>query len=198
MVIGGGPAGMLEIPRPRIGFYGTIGFWVDLDLITSVAQRRRQWSFVLIGPRFVAASDVNRLQSLPNVHYLGLKDYAELPAYLQHVDLWWSPFRAGELTQDIDPVKIYEQLAAGATVLATRSPETEKFLPLIQVASGTDEFLATIDAALHHRDNQEQVSARLRFARLNTWEQRAATIMDGMETTLESRRHHDAGRCTAG
>src|SRR6185437_16067689 len=35
---------------PVIGFHGTLGDWVDFDLLRRLAQRHRDWSWVFIGP----------------------------------------------------------------------------------------------------------------------------------------------------
>jgi glycosyltransferase involved in cell wall biosynthesis len=179
------PSSLGGIPRPRIGFYGAIGFWVDLELMQHVAQVRPHWSFVLLGPHLVPVSETDELRRLPNVYFLGPRDYTELPAYLQHVDLWWSPFRVSELTRDVDPVKVYEQLAAGKRVVVTRLPEMEKFLPLIELASGADEFLTKMEAALAQETDEDEVFARVRFASENTWEHRIGRIMEVMAAALE-------------
>src|SRR5579871_2723200 len=44
------PEDLNRIPRPRLGFVGHIHYWIDLKLIRYLADRRPQWSFVLIGP----------------------------------------------------------------------------------------------------------------------------------------------------
>jgi hypothetical protein len=40
---------MKKLPRPIIGFSGSIGKWIDIDLITQIAQYYKNGSIVLIG-----------------------------------------------------------------------------------------------------------------------------------------------------
>src|SRR5207237_3087404 len=62
------PADIASLPKPVIGFYGLIADWVDVDMITRLAQARPSWSFVLIGK---CDTDVSALAAVPNVHRLG-------------------------------------------------------------------------------------------------------------------------------
>ena len=43
---------------PRIGFYGTLRDWVDLELVAAVARARPPWSIVLIGQQLGDLSPV--------------------------------------------------------------------------------------------------------------------------------------------
>ena len=178
------PEDLADIPRPRIGFYGTLGHWVDLELIEHLASACPHWSYVFIGLLQVPQFDLEVLQRLRNVHFLGVRDYDDLPAYLQHVDVWWLPFRRDEMTLDVDPLKVYEYLAAGKPVVATKLSEMEKFAPLVELAAREDEFKARIEAFLNQTDNEERIQARMAFAAQNTWEERGRTIVAAIETAL--------------
>ena len=43
------PADLAALPRPVLGFYGTLRDWVDIELIAAVARARPSWSIALIG-----------------------------------------------------------------------------------------------------------------------------------------------------
>src|SRR5215472_16973938 len=62
--------------RPLIGFYGLIEDWVDLRVIRYLAGKRPEWCFVMIGE---VRADTSELRSLPNVVFLGRKEYQSLP-----------------------------------------------------------------------------------------------------------------------
>jgi hypothetical protein len=62
------PADLQAIPGPIIGFVGGVAEWLDLELIANIARRRKDWSFVLIGPILV---DVSLLRDESNVLLLG-------------------------------------------------------------------------------------------------------------------------------
>ena len=66
------PEELRRLPRPIVGFIGLLADWVDLDLLRSVAQARRAWSFALIGK---SSTDLAALRDLPNVHLLGQRPF---------------------------------------------------------------------------------------------------------------------------
>jgi glycosyltransferase involved in cell wall biosynthesis len=138
-------ADIADIPRPRLGFFGLIRDWVDLDLLAEVARRRPEWHLVLIGD---STADLATYRDLPNVHFLGRKPYQELPAYCQQFDVGLIPFQLNELTRAVNPIKLREYLAAGLPVVSTPLPEVKFCEHLVGVASGAEAFVAAIQKSL--------------------------------------------------
>jgi glycosyltransferase involved in cell wall biosynthesis len=138
------PAEIRDLPKPVIGFFGLIADWVDVDLMAEVAKHFRAGSMVILGK---ATTDISVLQSLPNVHVLGRKPYADLPAYCKGFDVALMPFRINELTLNSNPLKVREYLAAGLPVVSSPIPEVE-VLGLCRIANGPVETIAEIEAAL--------------------------------------------------
>jgi glycosyltransferase involved in cell wall biosynthesis len=87
------------------------------------ANEHPEWSFVLIGP----IHDRHIHFDAPNVHWLGAKPYMDLPAYLKYFDVAIMPFIPGEMIQSVDPVKIYEYMAAGKAIVTTELPSILPF-----------------------------------------------------------------------
>ena len=117
------PPDLATTPAPRIGFHGTLtGDNLDVPLLATLARRRDDWSFVLIGPD--KDPSVRRaLGDLPNVHFLGPRDAEELPPYLAGFDVLLIPYRRTAFTGR--PLKVYEALAAGVPVVTTGLPELD-------------------------------------------------------------------------
>jgi UDP-galactopyranose mutase len=90
---------------------------MDLDLVASLAALRPGWSFCMIGP--VAKIDPGSLPRAPNIHWLGARDYRDLPAHLAQWDAGFMPFALNESTRFISPTKTPEFLAAGLPVVST-------------------------------------------------------------------------------
>ncbi|WP_439597211.1 glycosyltransferase family 1 protein [Falsiroseomonas sp.] len=111
------PESMAGIARPRMGFFGVIDERMDLELVAAFAALRRDWQLVMLGP--VVKIDPASLPQGPNLHWLGGRSYADLPAYLAHWDLGFMPFALNESTRFISPTKTPEFLAAGLPVLST-------------------------------------------------------------------------------
>jgi glycosyltransferase involved in cell wall biosynthesis len=139
------PADIADLPHPRLGFFGLIRDWVDLDLLAEVARRRPDWHLVLIGD---SAIDLSPYQSLPNMHFLGRKPYAELPAYCQEFDVGLVPFRINELTKAVNPIKLREYLAAGLPVVSTPLPEAKLCGSLVESADEPESFAAAVAKTL--------------------------------------------------
>lgn len=143
------PADMAAIPHPRIGFFGVIDERMDTALVAAVAEARPDWHLVMIGP--IVKIDPAALPRRPNLHWLGPKSYADLPAYLSTWDAGLMPFAANESTRYISPTKTPEYLAAGIPVVST--PIADVVRPygeagLVGIADGTDAVVAALAAAL--------------------------------------------------
>lgn len=180
------PRRLARLPRPRLLFYGTLGPWVDTGWLAAVARSRPEWSIVVIGP--AAGADLAPLDGLPNMHQLGRQPYDSLPAFLQQADVCLLPFAVDDLTSAVDPVKVYEYLAAGKPVVATPLPELAKFGDLVDIAATAEEAVAAVER--HNRVPEDEARRRIRlaFAARHTWEARGAIIGAAIEAALAERR----------
>jgi UDP-galactopyranose mutase len=111
------PSDQESIPHPRLGFFGVIDERMNLDLVREIAALRPNWTLVMIGP--TAKIDLGSLPRAANIHWLGCKDYSELPHYLAGWDVGIMPFALNDATRFISPTKTPEFLAAGVPVVST-------------------------------------------------------------------------------
>ena len=162
-----------DVKGPVVGYYGAIAEWFDNELVEYLANERPDWRFVLIGHTF--GSDISRLESLPNVQFLGEKPYAELPNYLCGFDVCIIPFRLTPLIKATHPVKFYEYLAAGKPVVSSRLTELEPFKDLCYLADDKDDFLKKVEKALDE-DGKDLKDKRMEFAKEHTWDERYAIL----------------------
>lgn len=142
------PADQASLARPRIGYFGVIDERMDLGLVEGVARARPDWSIVMLGP--VVKIDPASLPKLPNLHWLGSKPYAALPAYLANWQVGFMPFALNEATRFISPTKTPEFLAAGVPVVST--PIRDVVDPwgtsgLVAIASTVAETVGAIERA---------------------------------------------------
>ncbi|MBY3326677.1 UDP-galactopyranose mutase [Rhizobium laguerreae] len=143
------PADQADIPQPRLGYYGVIDERLDLDLVSSVASARPDLSFVFLGPIVKISPD--NLPRGANIHYLGQKAYADLPAYLSSWQAALMPFALNEATRFISPTKTPEYLAAGRPVVGTQIVDVVRGygdVPGVFLANGSEAFAEACDAAL--------------------------------------------------
>ena len=169
------------IQHPVIGYFGAIADWFDVDLLADVAQRRPHYTFVLLGGVF--ETDVSRLQSLPNVKFLGQQPYETMPQYLYHFDVCTVPFKINPITEATDPVKLYEYLSGGKPVVATKMGELEHYRDYVYLAENAEDFVAKLDTALAENDPQAPEKRRA-LARQHTWKKRYEAIETGLLQTV--------------
>lgn len=148
------PGDQASIPHPRLGFFGVIDERMNLELLESIARQRPDWHLVMIGP--VVKIDPADLPRLPNIHYLGKKDYDELPSYIAGWDLAIMPFALNDSTKFISPTKTPEFLAAGRPVVSTAirdvvSPYGRE--RLVYIAESPEEFVDFSEIALREKSH---------------------------------------------
>jgi len=152
------PDDVAGLPRPIIGFHGLLADWVDFELIKKTAEHFSGGSVVLVGKVAVDAEQkVKVLDGVPNVHFLGRKPYAELPAYCKAFDVALNPFAINDLTLAANPLKVREYLAAGLPVVSTDIPEV-RVLDDCLVGTDHDDFIAKVEQGLSQPKPREAVS----------------------------------------
>lgn len=141
------PPDIADIPHPRLGFFGLIRDWVDLDLLASVAKAQPEWHIVMIGD---ADSNVEleKYLPIPNMHFLGRKPYADLPAYCKQFDVGLIPFKINALTAAVNPIKLREYLAAGLPVISTPMVEVERYRGEIEIVDTPETFITAANTCL--------------------------------------------------
>lgn len=172
------PAELIDISRPIIGYYGALSDWLDTGLIYNLASARPNWNFILIGR--VESADVALIENMRNVFLLGEKPYELLPGYLHHFDTCIIPFKKNRLTEATNPVKLFEFLSAGKSIVATDLDELRYYQEYVRLASSVSDWLEAIELALVDY-LPVQVEKRLSFARQNTWDERILLIEDAIQ-----------------
>ena len=177
---GAEPPDQAGIPHPRAGFYGVLDERLDIGLLREVAQLLPQVHFVLIGP--VVKIDPATLPVATNLHYLGAKQYEELPSYLAGWDVALLPFSRNEATRFISPTKTPEYLAAGKPVVSTPICDVVREYGdagLVMIAQTPEESAAAIRLALQPQSDAWREAVRRKLAQTSwdrTWSQMESEI----------------------
>lgn len=165
------PEDQKHIPFPRMGFFGVIDERFDIALLRSLAEKKPDWHFVLLGP--VVKIDPASLPQAENIHYLGMKTYQELPTYISNWDVALILFAINESTRFISPTKTPEYLAAGKPVVATPIADVVKSYGtenLVHIAANTETFTEAIEKALKDRDDPGWLDAVDKNLASNSWD----------------------------
>lgn len=195
------PADLRGVRRPLIGFVGALDdYKVDFELLQRIATERPKWSIILVGPCGHAdkRTEITSARSLPNVHFLGVKPYADVPSYVAAFDVALIPYARNPYTDHVLPLKVHEYLAAGRPVVSTALPNLEHLSPAVRLADSPADFIVEVERALSEADAPAELAARQRIASQNTWEHRIGTMERLSREALEHRAGGTAHRAPAG
>ena len=171
-------ADLAALPSPRIGFVGAIAAYkLDLPLLVAVARLRPSYSFVLIGQlgKGDPGTEISPLAAEPNIHLVGPRSYAELPACLAAFGAAILPCPITPYTRAMFPMKLFEYIAGGLPVVATRLPAISAFAHLVHTADDSPSFAAAIDDALAGRGATRE--ERQAAAKAQTWKIRTDAML---------------------
>ncbi|MCL6261006.1 glycosyltransferase [Aquiflexum sp. TKW24L] len=141
------PEDLLSITTPIIGFFGILDERIDMQLIEETARFLPEYSFVFVGP-VVKIRDED-LPKLPNIHYLGIKPYSELPHFLKSFDIAMMPFALNGSTKYVSPTITLEYMAAGKPIISTKVSDVERdYSGCIRLISSSSEFASDIQKIL--------------------------------------------------
>lgn len=169
----------------------------DFDLLREAAQFvcERGWgdriNFHIIGPGLVGAMG----NMPPNVFYWGAEQYQKLPHWLAAMDVGLY-LSNSDLTQISTPLKLFDYLASGLTVISTSQPVFIQ--ELFDVLGQTDLLIPPGDAAyladciINLSSNRERVSSlgaagRQLVIKQYNWRRAVKDTMHAMENILKEK-----------
>jgi glycosyltransferase involved in cell wall biosynthesis len=180
------PAWRRKLAGPVIGYHGMLGDWLDFPMLEWLAERRPEWSFVVIGPNGTRRS--RRFLAKPNVHYVGPVPYAELPSHTIWFDVGLVPFEQTELTRCVHPIKALEYLAAGLPTVSTPLADLADVAGLVRFAEAPGEWLAAIEDCLEPQaTTSESIAGRRQAVAGRTWDALGDAIAARLEAALAKR-----------
>jgi glycosyltransferase involved in cell wall biosynthesis len=176
---------MKDIPRPIIGFSGSIGKWIDIELLIQVSKRFEKESLVIIGLN-EKNPNIHKLQQLKNVHFLGMKSREEVPQYISGFDVCLMPFNRTEVGKGLLPLKMFEYLALGKPIVATSSEVLKQFEKVLYLADDKDAFVQEIENAMgdHDRTNSD---SRRKYALKYSWKNRVSDYLVAIQTFFNNK-----------
>ncbi|AEG58836.1 glycosyltransferase [Desulforamulus ruminis] len=159
--------------KPLIGYIGAMATWLDWPLIDTLAHRLHNYEFVFIGPLHFGKPPVQA----PNVHYLGHREYRDLPFYLSNFSFCLIPLRLNQMTAGVNPIKFWEYLASGIPILSTELPEVDPDY----VVTIRSESLPDIKRIKSKKGKEDRIA----LARLNSWHERAKKLLTLIQGELK-------------
>ncbi len=158
--------------KKRIIYVGAIAEWFDQGIIKKIAKSLPDWELLLIGPISVNASSLAKYKNITFQGKLLQKDIAPLLAESACAII---PFKVNRLTKNIDPLKIYEYLAAGVPVVSTPVGGLQQFKTEVEISNDADKFVNKI-VRLTKYDSIEKRIARSKIVKKHSWENKYKEI----------------------
>ncbi|MDA2936022.1 glycosyltransferase [Patescibacteria group bacterium AH-259-L05] len=174
------------IPRPIVGYVGTIQNRADIDLIEYIASKHKDKSFVFVGPVWKEAA-IKKLKSYTNVYFLGRKPYTLVPAYIKQFDLCIIPHKLDVFIKYTYSLKMLEYLTLGKPVISTATYDTARFSDYLYIAKDYNDFSNKIDLSMKS-DTIELQKKRIERAKQEDWECKVDTMMDYVFKKLSVKR----------
>ena len=170
----------LEPPRGRgLGYWGTLGEWIDFDLVAAVARALPEWRFEFVGHHRddpVVTRGLASWSRLPNIVTVAAVPHARLGATAAHWAAAWAPFIRGLHLTHASPLKLREYLAAGFPVASTPMPEADEIGGIAGIES-----VADVVAWLGAGDHRAARAARRASMDAQSWSARAQTLRSWIE-----------------
>jgi glycosyltransferase involved in cell wall biosynthesis len=161
--------------HPVLGYTGTLhADRLDLDLIETLSHGMPHGSIVLIGPNQLTAANQARLAALPNLRIPGQAPYEQLPQLMRGFDVCITPHLVTPFTESLNPLKLWEYLAAGKPIVATDVAGFRDYAGWVRIAHDPAEFLAAVKEAL--TEPEEIARARRNEAEGHAWEARLSAV----------------------
>ncbi|HYT31151.1 MAG TPA: glycosyltransferase, partial [Thermoanaerobaculia bacterium] len=165
--------------RPVAGYTGALARWVDAELLRSLAEKRPDWDFALVGEALDDSFSALKERPPSNILFLGRRPYAAMPAVIGSFDVGLIPFRLGPEGLHASPIKLYEYLAAGLPVLSTPIPEAAE-MPEVSTAPDALVFSTLLDRARELRGSASFRERAVARAREHDWSRRTSTALEAL------------------
>ena len=179
------PEALAAVSGPVVGYVGNLKDRIDWMLLHDVVSAMPEVSFVFLGPSSDTPSAVS-LAKHPNVHMLGLLPYDELPYWLRHFDVGIMPHINNQLTERMNPLKIYNYFAAGLPTVASEVNNIGLLGNTLQIARDADEFVSALNNALKGKPDVNSTEWQ-RTMNSIAWDERVNEILDTLERSIRPR-----------
>ena len=180
-----------ETPTIRAGYFGHLtDAWFDWQMLFDLTEKHGNVIVEIIGYGESAATR-KRIGSSSNIKLIGKVEPGALRAYASKWHVAIIPFKKSELSEAVDPIKIYEYLYFGLPAVVTGISHLRDY-PYVEVVDNDPEqfYNALLNAYGNRRENGVDNDKINLFLSDKTWENRfdrlfepdfLSVLYDGLE-----------------
>lgn len=164
---------LLNVQQKKVMYLGTIGKWIDFDLIRQSLALFPDIVYVFIGPKENNPTAHERLLFFPPIPHQEVFDAMAL------ADALIMPFVVSDFIMGVNPVKVYEYIHSSKPAIVVAYPETDKFSTYVNLYRNEEEFFELIDHLVNNKLGMK-ASAEISsvYVHQNTWMSRSKIILD--------------------
>ena len=181
------PADIAHLPRPLLGYVGSMEDRVDWPLLERLATRFPSASLVLVG-RIAALGDepwhqeLRRVLALANVHAIGWRSKESIASYNRAFDIALIPYRVDHpFNIACCPTKIMDTMGSGRPMLSTDLPECRLYDHLFDVARSHEDFVDRAQSLLAAGSDDGRAARVHQHAARNTCAKVANRLLDWLD-----------------
>ena len=157
--------------KHKIVYVGTIGDWMDFDLILETIHLFKDIVYLFFGPCDTL------IPKHPQIVYFGPIPHHSVNTVLSASDVLVMPFKLTELRHSVNPVKLYEYINSCKPSISIKYSETTKFDDFVYLYTNREEYINYLKDVIENRINLKgTIEAYKEFASKNTWAKRVDSI----------------------
>lgn len=182
-------AQLVRKDRPIFGFTGNLEEKMDIPLLEKIAVSFPRVDILLIGSTHTNP-DILALNRYENIHFPGVVPYEQAGTWISLFDAAMIPHLNMELTQNMNPLKLYSYLAWKVPVVCTNIPNIDKTSGMVFSASSHDEFITHLKSILENKADRLDIGFWLKK---NSWQSRFETHVDEIVSSVRetlTENHH--------
>ncbi len=173
----------IPVPRPRVIFHGHMGPWIDHEHFISVAKAMPEINFVIVGKLSGEAKSLEK-EKPANVYIFPFMPQQDVAGAVKYSDVAFMPFRTdSEFAKAINPLKMYEALAAGTPVVITPLPAVPKDTQGIYITDSPNRSIDIIRSLILNPPDREALHAQ---AGRWDWRKLNKTLIDFISEVIGS------------
>jgi hypothetical protein len=180
------PGELRKLKGPIIGYVGNLSSRIDMALLEHLIPARPGWNFVFIGSAHLSR-EILDLDKHANVHFLGVKRYPEVVAYIRAFDAGIIPHQDNEMTQAMSPLKAFVYAGCGVPTVTTEIGNLTSLRSCVRTARTHDGFVAELDDIVASSLKGTDLRPPRDFLEQHTWAARIKVIERLVDAALDAK-----------
>lgn len=181
-----------EFNHVTVVYVGKIQDRVDFHLVEECVKSLPDVSFKFIGPVYSQKKAVELLdKKYANITFTGDIAYDKLPMALHDADVAIIPHRVDNFTNSMNPLKLYEYIAAGKPVVTTKVAGVHGVSKFVMMAENDQEFLRDLKTLVSQSSkneiNQSEVGESLNSS--ISWESRTDQLVGLIRERMQKKNY---------